>query len=177
MYCNECGKKIPDDSKFCTYCGCKLQLPASDEGEENVEESGCRDLMVIDGAEAVDGTDEVMLPDTYGTEKQKSNLVLSIVGLALASGGGLVSLAGFIISIVARKKALLNTKGDLARGENRVALILADIGIPLGIVNAVATVVILFFLSNTIFTAIGALFFVIFSALIRNTGSAVLLAF
>ncbi|NLF36093.1 MAG: zinc ribbon domain-containing protein [Clostridiaceae bacterium] len=27
MYCTNCGKQIPDDSKFCTNCGANVSKP------------------------------------------------------------------------------------------------------------------------------------------------------
>lgn len=30
MYCSNCGKETPDNLKFCTYCGAKLEMPISD---------------------------------------------------------------------------------------------------------------------------------------------------
>lgn len=29
MYCMECGKEIPDSSKFCSFCGEKIEIPQS----------------------------------------------------------------------------------------------------------------------------------------------------
>ena len=27
MFCKECGKSISDDSKFCSYCGSRVEAP------------------------------------------------------------------------------------------------------------------------------------------------------
>jgi uncharacterized membrane protein YvbJ len=36
MYCNNCGKQIPDNSKFCNYCGSKIGfLPTDSEKSSN----------------------------------------------------------------------------------------------------------------------------------------------
>jgi len=34
MYCPNCGKEIPDGSKFCPYCGAKLSLTGESEGSQ-----------------------------------------------------------------------------------------------------------------------------------------------
>lgn len=30
MYCQECGRKVPDDAKFCFFCGTAIKAPAED---------------------------------------------------------------------------------------------------------------------------------------------------
>ncbi len=45
MYCNKCGKQIPDDSNFCPKCGNTIatnpQTGHSDENAEKQENKGC----------------------------------------------------------------------------------------------------------------------------------------
>lgn len=38
MFCNQCGKKIPDDSKFCETCGAKVAAVSSQSQKETKEE-------------------------------------------------------------------------------------------------------------------------------------------
>lgn len=35
MYCSKCGKEIPDESDFCSYCGADLQMKKDNNEEEN----------------------------------------------------------------------------------------------------------------------------------------------
>lgn len=36
MYCKQCGSQLPDDSKFCQFCGCKIETNANKQQEEAV---------------------------------------------------------------------------------------------------------------------------------------------
>ena len=38
MYCNNCGKSIPDNSNYCNLCGVSLQLLSDDLTNENKAE-------------------------------------------------------------------------------------------------------------------------------------------
>jgi len=42
MYCSKCGKKILDDSIFCSYCGNKIKNSVEDskDGITNIQEVG-----------------------------------------------------------------------------------------------------------------------------------------
>ncbi|MBQ3384772.1 MAG: zinc-ribbon domain-containing protein [Erysipelotrichaceae bacterium] len=46
MYCYKCGKKIPDEAKFCPYCGAEVKKP----DETAVREDG-KGGLVIDAPE------------------------------------------------------------------------------------------------------------------------------
>ena len=39
MYCRICGKSIPEDSRFCPYCGQKVVLAETDSPSESVNEN------------------------------------------------------------------------------------------------------------------------------------------
>jgi uncharacterized membrane protein YvbJ len=34
MFCNKCGKEIPDNSSFCNFCGQKIELLNKEKKEE-----------------------------------------------------------------------------------------------------------------------------------------------
>lgn len=38
MFCKECGKSISDDSKFCSYCGSKVEAPSKSEAIEKLDD-------------------------------------------------------------------------------------------------------------------------------------------
>ena len=53
MFCRHCGKRLPDDSKFCTYCGKSVVI--EDEGASAGQEP---EPAPVDGrARARDGSD------------------------------------------------------------------------------------------------------------------------
>ncbi len=39
MICNNCKRKLPDDSEFCQYCGCKIEKIVAESAEVAVEEA------------------------------------------------------------------------------------------------------------------------------------------
>jgi len=44
MFCNKCGKKIPDDSTFCNYCGAEISASVHQPSPETEEEQPVKDL-------------------------------------------------------------------------------------------------------------------------------------
>lgn len=43
MYCLECGKEIPDNSKFCSFCGVSQNMPTAPFGEHFLENKTTED--------------------------------------------------------------------------------------------------------------------------------------
>ena len=41
MYCRKCGKPIPDDSVFCPYCGCAVDLTSSGADDSSLPRNQC----------------------------------------------------------------------------------------------------------------------------------------
>ena len=49
MYCNKCGKQIPDDSVFCNYCGVKVEIQSEDVTPKTQDDaiiSACKDCIM-----------------------------------------------------------------------------------------------------------------------------------
>ena len=47
MYCNQCGKEIPENSKFCNECGCAITINAGISKENTSVENNTDNLMYI----------------------------------------------------------------------------------------------------------------------------------
>ena len=45
MYCNNCGKKLDDDAKFCPECGSKIQ--SAQRVSEEPEKGGASKVLII----------------------------------------------------------------------------------------------------------------------------------
>ena len=39
MYCSNCGRKIPDDAKFCSYCGAKGPQKPPEKQKKHIAEN------------------------------------------------------------------------------------------------------------------------------------------
>ncbi len=116
MYCPYCGRENENNSRFCGYCGSEL----------NPEPAKAPDFSAP--------AETVQQPVVQS--EQPADLKLAIIGLILANIT-LTSIAGFIISIIARNKAVAGAAGQPPRGKNKAAKILSTIGIVLGIVSMV----------------------------------------
>lgn len=49
MYCNKCGKQIPEDSIFCNYCGVKVEIQNEDiepKTQDDIIISACKDCII-----------------------------------------------------------------------------------------------------------------------------------
>ena len=79
MFCPECGKKLPDDSKFCVRCGKKL----IDISDENYEEEETEDFDELEFVPEIPD-DDVIEPKKKGGSKIIIGIVLAalIVGAA-----------------------------------------------------------------------------------------------
>lgn len=124
MYCPKCGKLNEDKARFCGFCGSDLK-PAAEE------------------------TPYFSVPaEVESTDEQPNDLGFSIAGLILASFG-ITAIAGLIMSIIGRNKAVANAKGAIPRGKNKVAKILSTVGIPVAIVTLVsALITVIFFIAG-----------------------------
>ena len=48
MFCHNCGKKLPEDSLFCTACGTKLKKVTTDVIVENVDVNQSQEEKIIE---------------------------------------------------------------------------------------------------------------------------------
>ena len=67
MFCTKCGKQIPDDSKFCPYCGNPAETP------ENMQKH-------------VDKPTPYIPDKPPQTSSKKSTVIASVIGIAILLG-------------------------------------------------------------------------------------------
>ena len=66
MFCKNCGKEIPEDSKFCPFCGCNLQ-------EEKVQAESAESIKP-DTAESVNTGAETVNPGATGNVHMQADV-------------------------------------------------------------------------------------------------------
>ena len=66
MICKNCGKKLPDDSRFCNYCGAVLDAP-----EEDDEEQRKLEALIAAGEGTQGGEEKAELAQTPGDEDKE----------------------------------------------------------------------------------------------------------
>lgn len=70
MFCNQCGKKLPDDAKFCTYCGAQIHRESADDPADNKQ---------------ITNTTPAVESSTYKWERRCIYAVACIVGIFLVA--------------------------------------------------------------------------------------------
>ncbi|MBQ1340927.1 MAG: zinc-ribbon domain-containing protein [Erysipelotrichaceae bacterium] len=70
MYCYKCGKKIPDDAKFCPYCGAEVKKP----DEVVVREDGKGGLVI----DAPEGSTVTISDEITVREDGKGGLIFDV---------------------------------------------------------------------------------------------------
>lgn len=79
IYCSQCGKQIPEDSAFCTFCGVAL-LPATDEGKQKkkAKKENAKDETKAEESEIPTLFDRFAeIHDSTGEQREKYNALIS----------------------------------------------------------------------------------------------------
>ncbi len=128
MYCNKCGKQIDDNSMFCSRCGQRIvQLADCQSNPEN---------------------------NYYYPSKSKKTLIFSIIGLALSAISNILvtllfceyeeSVVGITI-LLAISSIPFATIGLFTSlfSNNKLAKIFSMIALPVGLISAFASLILL----------------------------------
>ena len=94
MFCNKCGKEIPDNSVFCPSCGNKLLIAEGNNAEKSDVNKADKNIPVID------------LKTNNQKEKNNKNLILSVITSVL-----IIVIGVFIILNVNKWKLLFSAYG------------------------------------------------------------------
>ena len=124
MFCNKCGKNIPDDSTFCPNCGASLSASEAAPNYDPYRPAPTYDRF----AKPVDPRER---------EASKSVLTFGIIALAF-SFTWILSFVGIIFAFIARSKVKAYERDfGPATGKTRVGKIFSIVSIPLSIVLTV----------------------------------------
>ncbi len=100
MYCNMCGCKVVDGSRFCPMCGSRLQFVASEDNQKRNDSADVQqsagiavnptvgtfagaDVHNMVGNQNYEIPSSVSQKNTIGVNGNKSKIVLPIVGILL----------------------------------------------------------------------------------------------
>ena len=70
MYCYKCGKQIPDDSRFCPFCGAEVRMPE----EVTVRNDGKGGLIIV----APEGSTVTVSDDLTIREDGQGGLIFEV---------------------------------------------------------------------------------------------------
>lgn len=97
MFCTKCGKQIPDDSKFCSYCGAAVETP--EEMQKRIDKSDIENKK---------NTTPVVANEQPRTSSSKSSIIIATF-IALAILLGMLTLAIWPKSQTVPKKPATST--------------------------------------------------------------------
>ena len=129
MYCEMCGKSIPDDSVFCPECGGKIAgsvMQDEDQSASGIPEEQIRDV--------------VNTKDRGDLQKQNNTPTIVMV-LGIVSIAATCITIGFIPAIVALVMGFLDIKQNGRNGKTTAGLICAVIALALTVAYIVFLIV------------------------------------
>ena len=103
MYCKHCGNQIPDDAKFCKFCGQPVASPVKKESEARVTETQLeepvkepiKETVMDEDMEDDTSLEEEMYDDEPEPPKKKHGLAIGIAVLGVAALAAAAAVGGF----------------------------------------------------------------------------------
>ena len=134
MFCKNCGKEIPEDSKFCSFCGYKLEMESS---QSNPEEQSQPEFS--ENTEQAKSADVKVMIAHRGT----MILVFGILGISgvLCCCVGIFSLIAMIMGISDLKKMKMGIMDPNGKQITKIGMILGIVGLAMTIIVLAAVII------------------------------------
>lgn len=122
-YCFNCGVELPQEAKFCTNCGQKQSIGASEQPGDSVELNGEATPKSV-ASQPVEETEVVEQAQTDQTEAQATNQIQQTLGKGSTTNSttdtllGLVAKGGMDVGPLMRERAIINRKIELGYSDN-----------------------------------------------------------